>query len=109
MTNDLPIPIAGYIAAENASDADALTACFIEDAAVKDENETRRGLAAIKQWAITTKAKYHHSIEPLRVARDGEKTVVTNRLAGDFPGSPIELQFIFTLSGDKIASLEIDS
>jgi hypothetical protein len=30
-------------------------------------------------------------------------------LAGNFPGSPIELDFVFTLDGDKITSLEIRS
>ena len=36
-----------------------------------------------------------------------KKTIVTNRLTGNFPGSPIELEFVFTLVGDKIVSLEI--
>ena len=38
--------------------------------------------------------------------KDG-KIIVTNRLTGNFPGSPIELEFVFTLDGDKIAALEI--
>ena len=29
------------------------------------------------------------------------------RLTGDFPGSPIELDYTFTLANDKITSLEI--
>jgi hypothetical protein len=33
--------------------------------------------------------------------------VVTVRLTGEFPGSPIELQFVFGLEGDRISSLEI--
>ena len=36
-----------------------------------------------------------------------DPSIVTNRLTGNFPGSPIELDFAFTLDGDKIASLEI--
>jgi len=35
------------------------------------------------------------------------KTVVTNRLTGNFPGSPVNLEFVFRLEGNKIASLEI--
>jgi hypothetical protein len=34
-------------------------------------------------------------------------SIVTNRLTGNFPGSPIELEFVFTLDRDKIAALEI--
>jgi len=32
---------------------------------------------------------------------------VTNRLTGNFPGSPVDLQFVFGLDGNKIVSLEI--
>ncbi len=46
---------------------------------------------------------------PLASAQKDDKTIVTNRLTGNFPGSPIELQFIFGLDGNKIASLEIRS
>jgi hypothetical protein len=33
--------------------------------------------------------------------------VVLARVAGDFPGSPVELQHAFRLDGGQIASLEI--
>ncbi len=42
-----------------------------------------------------------------RVRGEGRKIVVTSHLVGDFPGSPIDLRFIFTLEGGGIASLEI--
>jgi hypothetical protein len=38
--------------------------------------------------------------------RDGA-TIVVGCVAGDFPNSPLELDHIFRLEGDKIASLEI--
>jgi hypothetical protein len=40
------------------------------------------------------------------VQRD-EKTAVTCRVVGILPGSPVDLQFVFSLEGGKIASLEI--
>jgi hypothetical protein len=83
--------------------------CFAEDAVVRDEGKTIKGLDAIKQWKVETKKKYQHSIEPLASVQKDGKTIVTNRLTGNFPGSPIVLQFIFTLQGSKIASLEIRS
>ncbi len=103
----LPIPIASYIAAENSGDTEALARCFAEHAAVRDEGQTIEGLAAIKQWKAETRKKYQHTIEPLASVQKDNKTIVTNRLTGNFPGSPIELEFVFTLDGDKIASLEI--
>jgi ketosteroid isomerase-like protein len=104
---DLPTPIALYIAAENRGDAEALAQCFAENAVVRDEGRTIEGLAAIKEWKAETQKKYQHTIEPLASVQKDDKTIVTNRLAGNFPGSPIELEFVFTLEGDKIASLEI--
>ena len=107
MSVDLLTPIALYIAAENRGDAEALAQCFAENAVVRDEGRTIEGLAAIKEWKAETQKKYQHTIEPLASAQKEGKTIVTNRLTGNFPGSPIELEFVFTLDGDKIASLEI--
>jgi SnoaL-like domain len=107
MDLDLPRPIATYVAAENSGDTEALAQCFAEDAVVRDEEKTIEGLAAIKQWKAETRKKYQHTVEPLLCVQKDGKTIVTNRLAGNFPGSPIELEFVFTLDGDKIVSLEI--
>ena len=109
MSVDLPKPIAIYIAAENRGDTEALAQCFAEDAVVRDEGKTIEGLAAIKRWKTETKKKYQHTVEPLASTQKDDKTIVTNRLTGNFPGSPIELEFAFTLDGNKIASLEIRS
>ena len=109
MISNLPKPIEIYLAAENSGDTEAIAQCFSVDATVLDENETIEGLAAIKRWKAETKKKYQHTIEPLSSVQKDGKTIVINRLAGNFPGSPIELKFVFTLNGDKIMSLEIRS
>jgi len=45
-------------------------------------------------------------VEPISaVERDG-KTVVTGKVSGNVPNSPVNLEHIFRLEGDKIASLE---
>ena len=107
MSVELPEPIAAYIAAENGHDTEAMARCFTDHAVVRDEGRTIEGLAAIKQWKAETKKNYQHTVEPLASVQKDGKTVVTNRLIGNFPGSPIDLQFIFGLDGNKIASLEI--
>jgi ketosteroid isomerase-like protein len=106
---NLPTPIAIYVAAENRGDTEALAQCFTEHAVVRDEGKTIEGLADIKHWKTETKRKYQHTIEPLASVQKDDKIIVTNRLTGNFPGSPIELEFVFALDGDKIASLEIRS
>src|SRR5207253_7328771 len=109
MIDNLLKPIALYIAAENSGDIEALAECFTQNAMVRHENQTIEGLDAIKKWKAETKKKYQHTIEPLACTQEDDKTIVTNRLTGNFPGSPIELEFVFTLDRDKIVLLEIRS
>jgi len=104
---NLPKPIALYVAAENTGDANLFDQCFADGAVVRDENETHRGLAEIKKWKAETKKKYQHTVDPLSVSERDGRFIVTSRLTGNFPGSPIELEFVFTLNDDKIVSLEI--
>jgi hypothetical protein len=106
---ELPTAISAYIAAENRGDEESVAACFAEHAVVRDEGCTIEGLAAIRRWKAQTTKKYRHVIEPLGFVQQADEAIVTNRLTGNFPGSPIELQFIFKLDGDKIALLEIRS
>ena len=106
---DLPNAIARYIAAENRGDAAALAQCFAPHAVVYDEGQEIEGIAAIQQWKRETTAKYRHTIEPLACIEAEGATVVTCRLTGTFPRSPIELRFLFALEGDEITSLEIRS
>jgi hypothetical protein len=107
MSINLPEPIAAYFAAEKAADAGALARCFASDGVVHDEGGTFSGTAAIERWNAEARAKYHHTVVPLSVtARDGA-IVVLVRVAGEFPGSPVDLRHAFRLGADKIASLEI--
>jgi hypothetical protein len=107
MSIHLPPPIDLYIRIENSGDVDVLSECFVSNATVRDESHTYQGLAAIKEWKADTKKKYSHSIAPLEVSdRDG-KVILKAQLTGNFPGSPVTLEFSFVLSDGKIASLEI--
>ena len=100
-------PIANYIAAANTRDIDAVTACFTDGAVVHDEKQDRRGIAAIREWAEEVSAKYRPTVEVLGVTQTGSKTVLAGRVSGDFPNSPLELRYAFTVNGGKIERLEI--
>ena len=63
--------------------------------------------AAIKQWKTDASAKYEYTTEPLACGKQDGTIVVTCRLTGNFPGSPVNPRFLFGLEGDKIASLEV--
>jgi hypothetical protein len=106
MSLDLPKPIDAYFAADK-GDIESIARCFTENAVVKDEGHTYNGLAAIKQWKVGASKKYTYTIEPFASDQKEGKTVITSRLVGNFPGSPVNLRFFFGLEGDKIKSLEI--
>jgi hypothetical protein len=107
MSLDLPKPVAAYFAAEQENNPEAVARCFAPEAVVRDEGQTIQGLTAIKEWQAATRKKYQHTVEPLTAIKKDGTTIVTSRVAGNFPGSPIDLPFVFRLQAGKIASLQI--
>ena len=107
MPIQLPPPIDAYVRLENSGDAAGLAEVFAADAVVRDEGQTHQGLAAIAEWRAATKRKYRHSLEPLDVARRRGKTVLRAGVHGEFPGSPVTLDFSFVIRDEKVVSLEI--
>jgi len=106
---NLPPPIQRYIDASNAHDVRSILACFADDAIVRDENATYRGKIDIGDWAMTTIEKYKFQFKPLRSEERGSETIVSVEISGAFPGSPVTLDYLFTIANDGIASLIIDS
>jgi SnoaL-like domain len=107
MSLRLPKPVELYFRIENSGHVRDLVDCFAADATVLDERRTYAGLAAITAWKAETKTKYNHTIEPLGMRERDGKVVVTSRLTGTFPGSPITVDFAFELEDDRIKSLKI--
>jgi hypothetical protein len=106
MSINLPKPVDAYFAADR-GDSEAFAQCFAENAVVKDEGHTYQGLSAIKQWKAETSKKYIYTSEPFACEDKDGTTIVTSRVTGNFPGSPVDLHYFFSLEGDKIVSLEI--
>ena len=106
-TPALPQAIARYIELGNGTDIDAIAACFTSDATVVDEEKTYQGTAEIGAWARGTREQYEFQSVPTSSEEEGEATLVTCHVTGNFPGSPVDLRYAFRLQGDKIASLEI--
>jgi hypothetical protein len=104
---DLPATIARFIEASNARDLDASVACFAADVVVEDEGQTHRGIDEARAWKRETEERFRYTIEPNGVDERGGQTVVAATLAGNFPGSPVELRYAFTLVDGEIAALAI--
>jgi len=109
MALNVPPIVAEYLEAERAKDAHRLSLCFAENGVVHDEGKDRRGRGAIREWKEGVDAKYRYISEALAASVDENTVTVRARLTGDFPGSPLEVNQVFTLEGGKIVSLEIRS
>lgn len=103
---NLPAPISDYFAAD-AKNAEAVAQCFTDDAVVRDEGKTYVGREAIRAWKAESSEKYSYVSAPQAIAKESDRTIVTSRLTGNFPGSPVDLRFFFRLKDDKISGLEI--
>lgn len=104
---DLPKPITAYFEADRSRDADAVARCFVPAGIVKDERRRHEGHEAIRRWKAEASTAYTYTVEPHTIASDGDRTVVTSTVAGNFPGSPVDLRYFFALEGDSISELEI--
>jgi hypothetical protein len=106
-TPNLPRPIAAYFTADKGLDGKPVSQCFTENAIVKDEGHTYSGRDEIRQWKEVTRSKYQYTSDPFACEKRDREVIVTSHLAGNFPGSPVDLRYFFKLEGDKISSLEI--
>ncbi len=105
-TLNLPDPIAAYFAAGK-QNPEALARCFTTRAVVKDEGHTYSGLDAIKAWKAAASAKYTYTNELTALEQTEGSHIVTSRVVGNFPGSPVDLRYRFRLERGLIASLDI--
>ena len=86
-------------------DADAYFAQFADDAIIEDEDQTYRGIAAIRAWR-TKVPRVAYTVHDVKTASTGHDAAVD--IAGDFPGSPVSLRFHFQFAADgRITALTI--
>ncbi|POR52655.1 nuclear transport factor 2 family protein [Bosea psychrotolerans] len=104
---NLPNCIKDYFDADSRNDPDALVATLSTDAIVEDERMRHVGADAIRKWWAEAKQKTPHVNEPIDAATTGNVTRVRAKVSGEFPGSPVTLQFAFTVQDDRIVRLEI--
>ncbi|ACL16806.1 nuclear transport factor 2 family protein [Methanosphaerula palustris] len=107
MQKKLAQPIETYFYASNIPDNELIVNCFTEDAIVLDEGHTYRGHAAIRKWRDDVTEQWTITTEITGVAEKGGETVVTATVSGNFDGSPVPLDFHFTVENEKITALRI--
>ena len=103
----LPEPLAAFFAAQGQAPG-ALAGCFTADGVVQDEGQTYQGREAIAAWHARARTQTSFVSTPHTLERQGAADViVTSRVEGNFPGSPVDLRYRFRMAGGLIAALEV--
>jgi len=106
-TMNLPATLAKYVEASNAGNTAATVELFSESAIVHDDGAELCGREAIQAWVEESTRKYQAQIVPLELQESGDHLVLRGQVSGNFPASPVELDFDFVLSDDKITRLAV--
>jgi hypothetical protein len=97
--------IKGYFDLAVLPDRDDYFAQFTDDAVVEDEGHEHQGISAIRAWR-TSVPLVTYSVKTIDKTATGYVSRVN--IAGDFPGSPVDLTFTFTFADDdRIAFLTV--
>jgi hypothetical protein len=86
----------------------SVVACFADNAFVHDERKDFRSKKMIEDWITKTIERYKFQFKPVSIKDDNTEVVVAVELSGTFDGSPMTLDYHFTIECDKIVSLTID-
>ena len=108
LTTALPPAVTRYLEAANRFDALVAADCFTADATVQDENQDRVGRDAIRAWVAVTSRKYRPAFTVMHAAVDGDAISLSVAVSGQFPGSPVTLDYQLRLRDGKIATLTIE-
>jgi hypothetical protein len=106
MNIELPPVIAAFFHATNTREFADFLSLFTAEAHVNDEANDYYG-AEIAAWIDRATAETKPTADVTDITRDGGQFVVTAGVSGNFPGSPVQLLYYFTLMDDKIAKLLI--
>src|SRR5580704_14699473 len=98
-TASLPTAVTDYLAA-----ADRFTA----DATVHDEDHDYTGRDAIRGWVDETSRKYRPAFTVMRASSNGDDVDLAVAISGQFPGSPVTLDYHLQLRAGKIFTLTIE-
>jgi hypothetical protein len=106
MNAELPPVIAAFFESSNTREFADFLSLFTDNAHVNDEANDYFG-AKIAEWIDRATADAKPIADVTDITREGEQLVVTAQVSGNFPGSPVQLRYYFTLKDSKIATLRI--
>lgn len=109
MPEHTPETITRYFRAQSARDFDTLVSLFADDGVVIDEGKTWTGASGIRAWRDKAASVYQYTTNVLHVKPVNKSEFVARvHLEGNFPGGIVDLDYRFTIDGDRVRRLEID-
>jgi ketosteroid isomerase-like protein len=102
---NLPTVINEFLKAKNSFDSVAFAECFSETAVVFDEGKTHTGRKEIEQWIDNSNKQHQDTLESLDY--DEKEDILSAKVTGTFPQSPIVLKFHFKITDETIQSLKV--
>jgi len=107
----MPGPVETFVVATNSFDADALLACFADEALVNDQLRDYWGLDAIRAWIQREVVGVKLTMKVVKVVEHYGDAIVTAEMDGDYDKAglpvPLVLAFHFALRADKVVRLVI--
>jgi hypothetical protein len=105
---DCPEAVRAYLTLTNGDDHESALVTFAENAEVTDDGHTYRGASEISSWLTKTSSEFTYKTTPLTAHNNDDQTTVTCKVEGNFPGSPITLDYHFQLNEtNQITNLKI--
>jgi ketosteroid isomerase-like protein len=102
---NLPKVVAELVKTQNNFDSVAYANCFSETAVVFDEGKTHNGRKEIENWIAKANKEYQTTMKPLEY--DAKEEMLKAEVSGNFPGSPIVLNYHLAIADELIQSLKI--
>ena len=104
----LPATIRGFLAAHAARAVDTAIRAFSPTAVVVDQGQSFHGTDEVSRFLRDAGAEFTYTTEITGAQRIDEMSwVAAHRLEGNFPGGVADLDYHFTMDGDRISELVI--
>ncbi|MBR9971022.1 nuclear transport factor 2 family protein [Magnetospirillum sulfuroxidans] len=107
MSIHLPGAVSIFFDVSNGGDSSGLRHILAADAVAHDEGRSHEGCQAVQAWLQEARRKYQYHVAPMAVQSQDERVTVATKVSGNFPGSPLQLEYVFRMAGDLIQSVEI--
>lgn len=95
-----------YFDLAGGNDIEAYVALFATDTVVHDDGTTRHGLDEVRAWRQEVPC-VDYRVESVSPGPGSGAWTARTEISGDFPGSPVTLDFAFEIAGGLIQRLDI--